>query len=167
MANTANSRAAPIVLGWREWVALPDLAIQLIKAKVDTGARSSALHASDLEVISTATGEHVRFHLHPVQGQEEPFIAVVLPLLEYREVRSSNGIVSRRPVVVTKVRWREIVWPVEFTLVDRRDMRFRVLLGRHALRRQLLVNPRRSFLGVGPPGTMIPKDAVDRHEDGL
>ena len=150
MIEASDPNTPALLLGWREWVVLPELTASTIKAKIDTGARSSALHASDLEIISTPSGNLAKFRLLARKRKAEPAVAVLLPVLEYREVRSSNGIVSRRPVVTTTVHWRDLQWPVEFTLIDRRAMRFRLLLGRHALRR-FRVDPSRSFLG-GKPG---------------
>jgi hypothetical protein len=133
-------------MGWREWIALPDLGIDRIKAKVDTGARSSALHAFDI-VEERAVGRRlVHFCVHPEQRSDEFQVEVTAELLEYREVRNSGGGRERRPVVITHVRLGEHLWPVELTLTDRSLMGFRFLLGRQALRRRFVIDPSRSYL---------------------
>jgi hypothetical protein len=135
------------VVGWREWVALPDLGVPAVKAKVDTGARSSSLHAFDVEVALTA--RLVRFAVHPLQGDDVTIVAVEAPLVEERDVRSSNGEVERRPVIATRavIAGRRV--RLELSLTNRDEMGFRMLLGRTALRRRFLVNAGKSFLWGG------------------
>lgn len=135
------------MIGWREWVALPDLGIPWVKAKVDTGARSSSLHAWDVRVDELA-GE-VRFAVHPFQHDDVLTVPVRAPLVGMREVRSSNGEVERRPAVVTSASVCGHAVPIELTLTNRDEMGFRMLLGRTALRRRFLVDPGRSFVGGG------------------
>lgn len=141
-------------VGWREWVALPDLGIAWVKAKVDTGARSSSLHAWD--VVVDALEGTVRFAVHPLQHDDVLTVPVRAPLAGLRDVRSSNGEVERRPAIVTTATICGEAVPIEVTLTNRDDMGFRMLLGRAALRRRFLVDPGRSFLGGGdrkyPPG---------------
>lgn len=141
-------------IGWREWVGLPDLGVPWVKAKVDTGARSSSLHAWDVHVDERKG--IVRFAVHPVQGDDELTISVVAPLVAVRDVRSSMGEVERRAAIVTSAAIAGHAVPIELTLTNRDDMGFRMLIGREALRRRFLVNPGRSFLGGGdrhhPPG---------------
>jgi hypothetical protein len=131
------------IVGWREWVGLPDLGIGWVKAKVDTGARSSSLHAWDVEV-DEAAGE-VRFSVHPVQHDDDLAVPVRAALLAFREVRSSNGEVERRPAILTTARLGDRAVVIELTLTNRDEMGFRMLLGRTALRRRFLVDPGRSF----------------------
>ena len=135
------------VIGWREWVALPELVIPWVKAKVDTGARSSSLHAWDVHVDEGA-GE-VRFAVHPLQNDDVLTVPVRAPLVGMRDVRSSNGEVERRPAIVTTATVCGEAVPIELTLTNRDDMGFRMLLGRAALKRRFLVDPGRSFLGGG------------------
>jgi hypothetical protein len=141
----ANQRDLPHV-GWREWLALPILGVQRIKAKIDTGARTSALHAFGIEVEQRGMQEWVRFAIHPFQRDDSYAIQVEYPVAEYRIVRSSNGVESRRPVIVTDICLGRFRWTTELTLADRDAMGFRMLLGRSAVRGLFLVDPGRSFL---------------------
>jgi hypothetical protein len=134
------------VLGWREWVELPGLGGARLKAKIDTGARTSALHAFDLE-LSEAEGVAIAtFELHPLQRSARHAVRVAAEVAEFRKVRSSNGRVERRPVIRTEVTLGDVTWPVEVTLTSRDEMGFRMLLGRTAVRRRFLVDPGRSYL---------------------
>ena len=139
------------VIGWREWVSLPDLGISQIKAKVDTGARSSSLHALDLEMFESEGANWVRFTVIPVQNRTDRRVEATARVLEFRSVRSSSGIAQLRPVIVTRVILLGITWPVELTLANRCDMGFRMLLGREAFRSRFLVDAGRSYYG-GKPG---------------
>lgn len=138
------------VIGWREWVALPDFGIKHIKVKVDTGARSSSLHAFDLRKFERDGEEWVRFQVHPVQRKKIRTVEVEAQVLEHRSVRSSSGKASMRPVIVTNVRLLGITWPVELTLASRDEMGFRMLLGREAFRRRFLVDAGKSFCAGKP-----------------
>ena len=138
------------VIGWREWVGLPDLGIKKLKAKVDTGARSSSLHAFDL-VDFVRDGENwVRFKIHPVQRKSEKVIEAEAKILEYRSVRSSSGSAAMRPVIITNVELLGLSWPVEMTLADRNEMGFRMLLGREAFRKRFVVDAGGSYYGGKP-----------------
>lgn len=135
------------VVGWREWVGVPDLGVAWVKAKVDTGARSSSLHAWDLEVDEPAGV--VRFRVHPFQHDDDTVIDTEARLVEHRSVRSSNGTIEVRPVVATTVVVLGHPIETELTLTRRDDMGFRMLLGRRTIRRRFLVDPARSFLAGG------------------
>ena len=139
-----------LIVGWREWVALPDLGIDAVKAKIDTGARTSALHAINLRAIRRHGKPWARFEVLPLQGKKSPAIQCEAPVRDYREVRSSSGNTDMRVVIETLLEIAGQKWPVEVTLTNRSDMRFRMLLGRTALRGKALVDPRRSFL-TGKP----------------
>jgi hypothetical protein len=139
---------APLpLLGWREWVALPQLATPRIKAKVDTGARSSSLHAFDLELFLQEGHQWVRFGIHPLQRSNKAIVEVEAPVLEFRRVRSSSGQMTERPVIVTTVQALGAEWPIELTLANRDQMGFRMLLGRQAVRGRFLIDPSRSYCG--------------------
>ncbi len=139
------------VVGWREWVTLPELGIETIKAKIDTGARSSALHAFDVEVFRRDGVERVRFKVHPYQRDSSVTIRAEGEVVDHRSVRSSSGHESLRPVIVTEVEMMGHRWPIEITLTNRDAMGFRMLLSRQAVRRRFLVDPGRSFLGGKRP----------------
>ena len=134
------------VVGWREWVALPGLGIVRIKAKVDTGARSSALHAVEIEEWEARDGRRLRFTVYPIQRSTRTAVRVEAPLVDRRRVRSSSGRQELRPVVRVDVGLGEEQFSTEVTLARRDQMGFRMLLGRTALRRRFLVDPGRSFL---------------------
>ena len=134
------------VIGWREWVALPELGIGSIKAKVDTGARSSALHAFDLRTFERDGVACIRFKVHPVQRDAKTEIECEAALEGERWVRSSSGRGMMRPVIRTPIRIGGRIIRTEITLVRRDLMGFRMLIGRRALRRKFLVDSGRSFL---------------------
>lgn len=138
------------VIGWREWIGLPDLGIKKIKAKVDTGARSSSLHASNLQKYERDGVQWVRFHVHPIQRKSIEVIEVEAAVFEYRSVRSSSGKAVIRPVIVTNIELFGNTWPVELTLASRDRMGFRMLLGREAFRGRFLVDAGNSFYGGKP-----------------
>jgi hypothetical protein len=139
------------VIGWREWVSLPDLHTKGIKAKVDTGARSSALHAYDVEIFTRRGKRMVRFKVHPIQREARPSIEAEAELLELRRVKSSGGHESLRPVILTSIELLGQRWPIELTLASRDAMGFRMLLGREAIRGRMVVDPGRSYYGGKPP----------------
>lgn len=132
-------------LGWREWAALPELGIHRIKVKVDTGARSSALHAFDLHQEVVDGEPWVRFRVHPLQRDAKRTTEARARLIDERRVRSSSGKATLRPVIETTLVLGSRAWPIEVTLVRRDLMGFRMLLGRQAVRRRFLVDPGRSF----------------------
>lgn len=139
--------ASTPVIGWREWVGLPDLGILRVKAKVDTGARSSSLHAFHMQPFQRDGAEWIRFQVHPLQRKSAETVTVEALVLEYRSVRSSSGVVQRRPVIVTRIELLGLSWPVELTLARRDQMGFRMLLGRQAFRGRFLVDAGRSYRG--------------------
>jgi len=138
-------RADLPTIGWREWASLPDLGVPQIKAKIDTGARTSALHAFDLEYFERGGKAYVHFLVHPTQRSTEPEIEVEAAIIDRREVRSSNGESELRPVISTTLVLGPLSWPIELTLTRRDVMDFRFLLGRQALRNHVLIDPGRSY----------------------
>ncbi len=138
------------VIGWREWVGLPDFGIKKIKAKVDSGARSSSLHAFDIEFFTKADEEWVRFKVHPVQRRSNSVVEMEGKLLDSRAVRSSSGKSDLRPVIETNITLLGQTWPVELTLANRDQMGFRMLLGRQAFRNRFLIDAGRSYFGGKP-----------------
>jgi hypothetical protein len=138
-------------IGWREWVALPDLAVSRIKAKIDTGARSSALHAFAVERFKRRGKDLVRFAIHPLQRSSRREVVAEAEMLGERIVRSSNGVNALRPVIITRLELLGEAWPIELTLASRDEMGFRMLLGRQAMRGRFLIDPGRSYM-AGRPG---------------
>lgn len=138
------------VVGWREWVELPELGVDRIKAKIDTGARTSSLHAFGLERFRRDGREMVRFEAHPLQRDTSVRIPVEAELVDRRSVRSSTGTETVRPVIETDVTLLGQRWPIELSLIRRDLMGFRMLLGRQAIRGRFVVDPGRSFLGGKP-----------------
>ena len=133
---------ALVVLGWREWVALPDLGIGALKVKVDTGARTSALHAFGVVMLPNA---RVRFRVHPQQNHDDEHVVSEATLVDERVVRTSGGHSELRPVVQTNLRVGMLEFAVELTLSNRALLGFRMLLGREAVRGRFLVDPQRSY----------------------
>jgi hypothetical protein len=135
-----------MVIGWREWLALPDLGIQAIKAKVDTGARTSALHTFGLEPFEKDGSLKVKFTVHPLQRRNDIEVCCVADVVDRRRVTSSDGQSEKRYVIQTIVALGEVRWPIELSLTNRKSMRFRMLLGRAAVTGPLLVDPAKSYL---------------------
>lgn len=149
--SSASPRPRPALeVGWREWVSLPDLGVRRIKAKLDTGARSSAIHVVSWELVEGTEPPRIRFVLAPVQYDDETLVEAEAPLADHRRVRSSSGAAQLRPVIVTTLEMAGERWPIELTLARRPRLRFRMLLGRQALRNRVLLDPARSFL-LGRP----------------
>lgn len=134
------------VLGWREWAALPELDVYRIKCKIDTGARTSALHTFFIERFLDKGAARVRFGLHPKQSSSEYRIICAADVLDERDVTDSGGHTERRITILTTVKVGSDAWPIEITLTDRDTMKFRMLLGRSAIGGRYLVDPSASFL---------------------
>ncbi len=137
-------------IGWREWVALPAFGIGAIKAKVDTGARSSALHAHGLRIERRDGVDVATFVIQPRQRSASPSHPAEALVSGWRQVTTSAGHRELRPVIVTTVELMGVAWPIELTLTRRDAMGFRMLLGRRAVRRRFVIDPGRSFLAGRP-----------------
>jgi len=138
-------RPAIARIGWREWVGLPDLGIDQIKAKIDTGARTSTLHAYHIAPFEADGRTFVRFRVHPVQRRRLPDIECVAPVVARRSIRDSGGRAEERFIISTTLRIGEDRFEVELTLTNRDQMSFRMLVGRAAIRGRYHVDPGRSF----------------------
>jgi len=136
----------PLKIGWREWVGLPGLRVAAIKAKVDTGARTSALHAYNIAPFRRSGALWLRFELHPIQRSEAMKVVCEARAIDERAVRNSGGGVERRYIIRTLLKLGEKSWPIELALANRDQMGFRMLLGRTALEGRALIEPSRSYL---------------------
>jgi hypothetical protein len=134
------------LIGWREYLALPILGIDKIKVKIDTGARTSALHALHIHTYKEKGQEMVKFQVHPIQRETHTTINCIAPLLEYRHVTNSGGHTQLRPVIITPVKLGMYQWNIELTLTNRDVMGFRMLLGRQAVKNRFLVDSGQCFL---------------------
>lgn len=146
-----NAKPDPLTIGWREWLSLPELGADWTKAKIDTGARSSSLHAFGIEIEDRESQTWVQFEIHPWQDSDRGTVVAEAPVLEFRDVKNSAGVVQHRPVIRTLLRLGPTERSIDLTLTRRDEMGFRMLLGREALRGQFVVDPGRSFLCGQPP----------------
>lgn len=135
------------IIGWREWVSFPELGIKQIKAKIDTGARTSALHAFNIELFKNNQNKNkVRFQINPIQRNKNYVLHCEADLLDKRNVKNSGGDIEARYIIITNLYMGSKSWPIELTLTNRDAMGFRLLLGRTAINKNFLINPHRSFL---------------------
>jgi hypothetical protein len=140
-----------MTLGWREWVSLPDLGLPHIKAKVDTGARTSAIHAFALNTYEKDGQERVEFRMHPNQKDTETVVVCDAAVIDKRVVTDSGGHKEERLVIETTLQIGRHSWSVEATLTARDNMLFRMLIGRTAMKGRAVVDPARSYVVGSPP----------------
>ena len=134
-----------IFLGWEEWMALPKIGIPALTVKIDTGARTSALHAFAIEPFGSAKKPYVRFGIHPIPDRPDVEVFCSAPLVDRREVVSSNGEKELRYVIRTPARIGDLEWDIDITLTNRENMQYRMLLGRSAIDERMIVDPNNSF----------------------
>lgn len=133
------------VVGWREWAALPSLGVDRIKAKLDTGAKTSALHAFDVQPLRIDGEDWVRFSIHPLQRGDINAVSCVAEVVDQRWVTNPGGRRQKRIIIVTDIRMGGEEWPIELSLTDRDEMGFRMLIGRTAMHGRLVVDPDGSY----------------------
>lgn len=144
--RTRRRRRGQTTIGWRERVSLPDFGVSRIRAKIDTGAQTSSLHASRPRFTQQDDGEWITFELFPRIRSRRDSVRISAKIVDHRWVRSSNGQRELRPVIETKLHLGEEIWEAEFTLTDRNNMSYRMILGRSALRGRFTVDSGRSYL---------------------
>lgn len=132
-------KKSKIIIGWEEWCSLPDLGLPAIKAKIDTGAKTSALHAYGMKVRTVDGVKHITFKIHPVQGNSDIEHICTAPLIDQRSITSSNGEREKRYVIATPITCGGQTIHAELTLTSRHNMAFRMLLGREALKKAKFV----------------------------
>lgn len=130
-----------MLIGWQEWLCLPTLKLLAVKAKIDTGAKTSSLHAFNIESYRAGGREYVRFLVHPLQGDRKIKVRCVAPVVDKRIVMSSNAQAEERFVIKSDLVLGTKRWKIELTLSDRDPLRFRMLLGREALKKGILIDP--------------------------
>jgi hypothetical protein len=139
-----------MIIGWREYVSLPDLGVEQISAKIDSGARTSCLHAMNIEEFYKGDDLYVRFATQPKRKDTKFEVTCEAQVKEKRIVKSSNGTESKRYVIVTNVQMGNYKWPVEMTLTGRKKMTYKMLFGRTSMGVDFLINPTHSYLQGEP-----------------
>lgn len=139
-----------LMLGWREWVALPEYGITQIKAKIDTGARSSALHVETIEPYFKGEEHWLMFTVAPEQHHSDFLVECHAPIKDRRVVSDSGGHKQRRYVIETQLLFGVQLVQAEITLTNRDSMRFRMLLGRTAMHKYFIIEPNSSYLQGKP-----------------
>lgn len=135
-----------IIVGWKEWVSMPDIMLAAVKAKIDSGAATSSLHAFNIKYVTIKGIRHVRYNLHPLQKSKKYSRSCLSVLHDMRLVKSSNGISKKRPVIKTLLNIANFSWEIELNLTNRDTMGMRMLLGREALSGKILINSGHKFL---------------------
>ena len=130
-----------LLIGRDEWCQLPDLHIPAIKAKIDTGAKTSALHAFNIRRVKKNQKRFVRFDIHPLQSNDKTLVSCIAPLIDERHIMSSSGHIEHRYVIMTTLLIADLAWKIEVTLSNRDPLRYRLLLGREALNSRVLIDP--------------------------
>lgn len=152
----ARKKSSPRLVGWREWASFPDLRIPQIKAKLDTGAQTSAIHAWNVNPFDVGDQTWVRFELHPQQRGRQDAVECEAQVIDQRRITNSGGQREQRYIIETTIRFGNEMWPIELGLTDRDEMGFRLLIGRAAMRGRLIIDPDSSFrLGLPDDGLQV------------
>lgn len=134
------------MIGNCEWCAFPELGIPAVKARVDSGAKTSCLHAFDIEPFEKDGASWVRFEVHPLQKNQRVSFTREAEVVDRRKVKSSSGEVERRYVIASRLEIGESGWPIELTLTNRDSMGYRMLLGREAMRGRVIIDPDETYM---------------------
>lgn len=153
MSQTIQSSRTKLMIGWREWVSLPDLGLPVIRAKVDTGAKTSSLHAFNVEPYFDRGRLRVAFQIHPLRTRKDLIVTCDAPVVDYRTVSDSGGHREKRYVIMTRLLLGEVEFPIEITLANRESMTHKMLIGRTAMK-HLLIDPSHAFL-LGKPDKIV------------
>ena len=151
-----------LLIGWREWAKLPDLDIPLIKVKIDTGAKTSALHAYDINIVKLQGKDFAQFVLHPLQRNDDICRTVCAEIVGMRTVKSSSGHKEERVVIRSTIQIGDYAWEIDITLTNRDIMHHRMLLGRKAMSK-LLVSPTKSYC----QGVITTKQALNIYNNPI
>lgn len=135
-----------LIAGWREWAQLPELHVEMIKVKIDTGAKTSSLHAFDLFTFTHMGRDCIQFDVHPLQDNDFITHTCISPIMDYRWITSSTGHKQRRFIIHTTLKIGDFTSLIEVSLANRDEMGFRMLIGRNAIKKHILVDPSHSFL---------------------
>ena len=152
------------IMGWREWVSLPSLRIVAIRAKLDTGAKTSALHAWDINVFEVEGQKQIRFRVLPMQSEGVTPVLCEAPLSDRRWVTSSSGTRELRYIIETTLQIGRKSWPIELSLTNREGLEFPMIIGREAMRSRLIVDPRASYRAGGRPAGVVDDLSDERDE---
>lgn len=142
---TEINQKNPTIIGFREWIALPELELIALKAKVDTGAKTSSLHAFDIKLVKRSGVTFVKFKVHPIQKNLDVVVPCSAPLIDRRVVTDSGGHKELRYVIHTTIQMGQLKKTIELTLTNRETMKYRMLIGREALK-QFYIDPSQSYL---------------------
>ncbi|HBK92467.1 MAG TPA: ATP-dependent zinc protease [Parvularcula sp.] len=148
--RSTSSGKRPLRIGWCEWVSLPAFGVDAIKAKIDTGAKTSAIHAWRIRELRVGGRAFAEFVLHPAEGRSRPEILCRAPIAGRRVIKSSNGIGEARIIIRTRLKVGKRSWPIDLSLANRDQMGFRLLIGRDALGERALIHPAREYM-LGEP----------------
>jgi ribosomal protein S6--L-glutamate ligase len=137
-------KLAPLTVGWKEWISLPQLGLPAVKAKMDTGARTSSIHAEEMHSFTRDGIAYLRFVVHPLQ-RKKLAVCCEAPLVDERSVKSSSGHREQRPVIRTSLSLGGREWVIDLNLTDRGSMGSRMLIGREAMQGYLIIDPHSMF----------------------